>query len=135
MKVSTLEELQDMIDITPFHRWLKLQAEALNKETGQLTLSAPIRENAEQYVGSGKAHGGVIAAIIDTTAAYACFISLDRVVSTINLRVDYLRPALGERLEATSRVQRLGRSIGVIDVEVRSGDKLVAIGRTDFSVV
>jgi uncharacterized protein (TIGR00369 family) len=130
---STRDGVQRIIDRTPMHRLLGFTVDALDSRSGTLTISAATTGNAERSDGSGQAHGGAIATLIDSTATFACCISLNRPVPTINLRVDYLRPATGETMIATSKVQRIGRSIGVVDVEVISGGKCVAIGRADLS--
>ena len=55
-------------------------------------------------------------------------------VPTINLRVDYLRPAIG-RLIATATARRAGRMIGVVDIDVMDEEKrLVAIGRGSYTM-
>ena len=51
-------------------------------------------------------------------------------VPTIDLRVDYLRPARRGDLVATGRTLRVGRTVSVADVEVRDASgALVAAGR------
>ena len=53
---------------------------------------------------------------------------------TIDLRVDYLRPAVDTGLSATGRVVRAGRSIGLCDVVVRDdAGREIATGRCVFS--
>ncbi len=71
----------------------------------------------------GRLHGGVISAVLDTTAGFALMCAIAEHfsdessaqiiarfvrVGTIDLRVDYLRPGLGERFVATASVTRLG---------------------------
>ena len=59
----------------------------------------------------------------------------DRGVPTINLRIDYLRMAAGTDLIARATAIKIGRSIGVVDVEVRDDDgRLIAIGRASYGV-
>ena len=97
------------------------------------SLAASASGNSERADGAGQAHGGAIATLIDSTATYACCIMLGRAVPTINLRVDYLRPAGGEEMVATATVRRAGRTVSVVDVDVMAGGKLVAIGRADLA--
>ncbi|WP_121053641.1 PaaI family thioesterase [Sphingosinicella microcystinivorans] len=78
-------------------------------------------------------HRGQTMSLIDSTATYACCIMQGRAVPTINLRVDYLRPAGGEEMMATAIVRRAGRTVSVVDVDVIAGGKLVAIGRADLA--
>ena len=75
----------------------------------------------------GRLHGGVISAVLDTTAGLAlmCAIAdhfgdesaaqvLARFnrIGTIDLRIDYLRQGIGERFVATASVTRLGGRVG-----------------------
>ena len=54
-------------------------------------------------------------------------------VPTMNLRIDFLKPAVGDGLNAVAKVRRKGRSAAVVDIDV-SDDKgsLVAIGRGTY---
>ena len=55
---------------------------------------------------------------------------------TINLRVDYLRPAIKTSLTTTARVRRAGKSVGVVDIDVFDDQKaLVAVGRGTYSTL
>jgi uncharacterized protein (TIGR00369 family) len=84
----------------------------------------------ERTAGSGQFHGGVIASLIDIAGDFALIAVLGFGVPTINLRVDYLRPALNNDLLAAAHVRRAGRSIGVVDIEVTdSTGRLIALGR------
>ena len=47
----------------------------------------------------------------------------------MNLRIDYLRPAIGSHMIASAKVRRSGRTVAVVDVEVIVEEKLVALGR------
>jgi len=58
---------------------------------------------------------------------------LGRGVPTINFRTDYLRPAIKTSLTAIAQVRRVGRTVGVVDVDVVNDEgKLVAVGRGTF---
>jgi uncharacterized protein (TIGR00369 family) len=55
-------------------------------------------------------------------------------VPTINMRVDYLRPAVGKSITGTARVRRSGRTVTVADVDVYDEQSaLVAVGRGTYS--
>jgi uncharacterized protein (TIGR00369 family) len=55
-------------------------------------------------------------------------------VPTIDLRIDWLRPARRGDLVATGRVVKIGRTISVADVEVRNEQgELVAVGRGAYA--
>jgi uncharacterized protein (TIGR00369 family) len=51
-------------------------------------------------------------------------------VPTINFRVDYLRPSTGTYLLAKARTRRVGRTVGVVDIDVFDDqNRLTAVGR------
>lgn len=84
--------------------------------------------------GSGQWHGGPIAAAIDTVADYALAMLVGRPLPTIGFRVDYLRPAMRTGLTLTARVRRMGRSVGVVDVDILDErGAVVAIGRANYA--
>ena len=88
----------------------------------------------ERGKGTGQYHGGVIATLIDVAGDFALALIVGGPVPTINLRVDYLRPATRTNLTATARVRRAGRTVGVVDVDVHDDNgKLVAVGRGCYS--
>ena len=64
-------------------------------------------------------HGGVIAALLDTCGGVAVFTTLsgpDDRTSTVDLRVDFLRPGRQEMLLAQARVVRAGNRVAVVDL-------------------
>lgn len=130
---GTIEGVQAMMDTTPLHRLLGFTVVSMDSSTGSFVIAAPTGGNSERSDGAGQAHGGAIATLIDSTATYACCVMLGRAVPTINLRVDYLRPAGGDEMVATAIVRRAGRTVSVVDVDVMAGGKLVAIGRADLA--
>lgn len=118
-----------MLDMTPLHRLLGFRLESFDAENGIIVIACQAGEAAERADGAGQAHGGAIATLIDSAACYAACILARRSVPTMNLHVDYLRPASGPEMTATARVVRAGRTAAVVDVEVMSAGKLVAVGR------
>ena len=96
----------------------------------------------------GRLHGGVIASVLDTMGGFALMVALgerhadesaDQVMhrfarmGTIDLRVDYLRPGIGERFTATAEVTRLGGRVGATQMRLHgeSGD-LLATGSAAY---
>ncbi|HEY0104827.1 MAG TPA: PaaI family thioesterase [Rhizomicrobium sp.] len=128
-KFGSLAELQATLDATPLHRWLGFRVESFDAALGLLVIAAPCGINAARFDGAGQAHGGAIATLIDSCATFACSSVLGRPVPTMNMLVDYLRPAAGDVMTATARVRRTGKTASLIDVDVLSGGKLVATGR------
>lgn len=115
---------------SPFISSFGLEIVACDAEKGELAVRAPFRPVWERHPGTGQWHGGPIAALIDTVGDYAAALQLGRALPTIDLRIDYLRPAIGTDLTCRAAVRRSGRTVAVVDVEV-SNDKgaLIALGR------
>ena len=130
----TLEAVQAAFDASPFMVTLGLQAVSLDYEASELVCRMPMNPNLERRAGTQQFHGGPIAAFIDVVGDYAIGMLVGGGVPTINLRIDYLKPAVGEALTGTARVRRRGRSVAIIDVDVTDAKgSLVAIGRGTYS--
>ncbi|HTP94278.1 MAG TPA: PaaI family thioesterase [Burkholderiales bacterium] len=128
------QQVQAIFDKSPFIGFLGLKVAALDHGEGTLTVTMPMRSELERYAGSGQFHGGPIASFIDTVGDFAFGMSVGGGVPTINLRIDYLRPAIGRSLTATARVRRAGKTVTLVDVDVfDEQSKLVAVGRGTYS--
>lgn len=127
--LTSLAGLTTLLDMSPLHRWLGFRIVSFDLTCGQVVISAPTGGNAQRADGMAQAHGGAVATLIDTTATFAASVAVGRVVPTVSVHVDYLRPAGGGEMTATATTRRAGRTIAVIDVELVAGGKLVALGR------
>ena len=120
------------VDTSPFHRLIGL--ELTRAGDGEVEMRLPWREEFRRADDSEWYHGGVISAFIDIAGDYAIASRLGRWVATIDLRVDYLRPALKGDLIAVARAVKVGRTVGVADIELRDAKgATVAIGRAAYS--
>lgn len=93
-------------------------------------------------------HGGVISAALDTVGGIVAMAALiDRAgsveealeslmrVGTIDLRVDYLRPAVGHTYTATAYPQRIGRTVASTRMELHDeAGTLLAVGSGTYIV-
>src|SRR5215472_2177284 len=70
----------------------------------------------------GVVHGGILAALADTTAAIAAYTVIPRGVeiATLELKINYLEPVPGGRVKAEGRVLRKGRNFIVTECEIFS---------------
>lgn len=132
----TSPELRALFATAPCHRALDAQIFECDREAGRVVVVAPRTELVERGAGSGVWHGGVIALLADAAATFAAIQAVGRPVPTIDLRLDFLRPATTERLYARAAVRRIGRSIATVDVEIggESGPPC-ALARGNWSVV
>ncbi|AEH36392.1 PaaI family thioesterase [Halopiger xanaduensis] len=100
-----------------------------NVGPGTMTLSVPYDEkltNTRPHAPDGRRadiHGGIAATLLDTAGGLALRTEIENPfaasIATINLNVNYLRPATGD-LTATANVVRAGSSVGVSEIVVES---------------
>ena len=100
----------------PFNAFLGIRVDEL--DNGFARLSIPFRDEYIRDAARPALHGGVISTLIDTAGGAAVWTTVNRLdrVSTIDLRVDYLRPGRAETLIAEARVVRTGNRVGVVTV-------------------
>ena len=127
----TLEQVQALISRAPFHQWLGLTVIALGDDS--IELKAKWR--AEWVVNSerGTTHGGILGALIDLGADWALVRQTGRGVPTIDLRIDYHRPALPGDLTVRGKAIRSGGQFSTAEAQIFDKDgKLVASGRGTY---
>lgn len=78
----------------------------------------------------GTVQGGVLAAVADAAMGWALMTILDENESytTLEVKINFLRPVWAGRLEARGRVKSAGRNVSLVECDVMSGGKLVAHG-------
>lgn len=122
----------------PFNKFLGIRAPLM--ERGRVRLAIPFRE---ELIGDAQwpaLHGGVISTLADTAGGvvvWSVLESLSYRVSTIDLRVDYLRPGRSEALVAEATVVRVGKSVGVADMRLfhpSAEDEAVATGKGVYAI-
>ncbi len=77
-----------------------------------------VRPNHKQI--HGVVHGGILAALADTTAAIAAYTAIPKgtEIATVELNINYLEPVSGGRIKADARVLRAGRNFVVTECEI-----------------
>jgi uncharacterized protein (TIGR00369 family) len=118
-------------DDIPFARLLGIEAESI--EPGHAVLSMKVRDDLLRN--GGIAHGGAIAALIDSAMAFATMplLSENERTSTVDLTIHYLRPLTGGTARASARVVRAGRRIVTVSAELfDSQGKLAATALSTY---
>jgi len=139
-----LEHLRDLFhdieQMIPFNRYLGLHAESIDEDGAVVHLD--MRDELVGNFQHGVLHGGVISATLDVVGGMAAMaaavlreesmedsIQRLRPTSTIDLRVDYLRPGAGKRFTARGYTLRAGSRVAVTRMELRNEkDDLLAVG-------
>jgi uncharacterized protein (TIGR00369 family) len=123
----------------PFNRVLGIRVAKVDR--GQVRMEIPFREELIGDASRPAIHGGVISSLADTAGGAAVWSALDDMksrVSTIDLRIDYLRPGRAELLVAEAIVVRVGRRVGVVDVRLfhpSAPEDTVATAKGVYNVV
>jgi uncharacterized protein (TIGR00369 family) len=127
----TLEQIQALVTRAPFHQWLGLSVIAVSDDG--IEIRATWREEWVVNTERGITHGGILAALIDLAADWAMVKQAGRGVPTIDLRVDYHRPAAPGDLTARGKVIRGGAQFATAEAQIFDRDgKLVASGRGTY---
>jgi uncharacterized protein (TIGR00369 family) len=85
----------------------------------------------------GFIHGGVISTLMDNTGWYAAVSNLEEgyTAVTMEIKINYLKPASGSHLIASAAVKRQGRSTSFVTIELHDGGKLVAFATGTYAVL
>ncbi len=127
----TLQQIQALVTRAPFHQWLGLTVVAAADDG--IEIRAKWREEWVVNKERGMTHGGILAALIDLAADWAMVKSTGRGVPTIDLRVDYHRPALPGDLVAHGKVIRAGAQFATAEAQIFDlHGKLIASGRGTY---
>lgn len=140
------EVIEMMEQRTPYQKALGIRLQSLRP----LVLRLDWRPDLVGHYQSGRLHGGVIAAVLDTVAGAALMVGLadkhpqDTVeqllhrvtrLGTIDMRVDYLRPGLGKHFLASAEITRLGGRVGSTQMRFSSDEGLLlATGAASYIV-
>ncbi len=114
----------------PFAHFLGLELGELTR--GRVSIHLQVRA---ELMNQRVVHGGAIASLIDTAAAFAVLtrIEVDEKVTTTDLTIHYLRPITSGRMTAIAGVVRGGRRLFVLSVDVLDDqDRLVATAVTTY---
>jgi uncharacterized protein (TIGR00369 family) len=115
-----LDKLRDFFEKgIPFNAFLGMRIGELRE--GFLRLELPWRDEFTGDPWRPAMHGGVISTLADTAGGMVVWSALNDVdarVSTVDLRVDYLRPGDSEDLAVDAKVLRVGNRVGVADMRV-----------------
>jgi uncharacterized protein (TIGR00369 family) len=100
---------------------------AVSAEQGEAVFEMEVDER--HWNPMGTLHGGVLCDIADAAMgfAYTTLLEEGETFTTIELKINYLRPVWKARLKAVARIVKKGRQIGLVECDVTDEKgKLVA---------
>ncbi|KAF0156507.1 MAG: paaI [Syntrophaceae bacterium] len=127
-----LEYTDILRERSPFIKLLGL--DVLKLESGTCQLSLKIKDN---FRNSHKTvHGGVIYSLADIGMGVAVYSTLkkDQEAATIEIKINYLKPAQVTTLVCDAKIIQKGKKIAVLEAEIKYDDILVAKALGTFSI-
>ena len=85
----------------------------------------------------GFIHGGVISTLMDNTGWYAAVSNLEEgfTAVTMEIKINYLKPASGKHLIASAEVKREGKTTSFVTIELHDEGRLVAFATGSYAVL
>jgi uncharacterized protein (TIGR00369 family) len=154
--LSSPDAIQIMLEILkevynskmPFNTYLGIKVTELNLDRAVIEIDA--REELQGNYVKKILHGGAISAVIDLAggiiAQSHAFAGMNGVtiaeliarfskMSTLNIRVDYLRPGSGEKFKCIAKVLRAGNKVAVVQMEMLNDKNiLIAAGTGSYLI-
>ncbi len=128
----SFQKLEELLVSSKYHQFLGLSLE--NAEDGYVKLKLPFKEEFLADEHDSYVHGGILSSLIDVAGDFALITMVGKAIPTIDLRIDFLRPARKEDLYAEAKVVKCGRSLGISDVVIlNQAGKEIAVGRGVYS--
>lgn len=127
-----LEFTEEIWRRSPFIKLLGLKIEAL--EHGLCLSRLDINDN---LLNKHKVvHGGVIYSMADISMGVAVYSTLkkDDETATVEIKINYLKPAKTKSLICEAKVIQKGKNIVVLEAEVKSENTLIAKAQGTFSI-
>ena len=118
----------------PYHQYLGLTDFDSKNGRGKLRLMV----SKKLINPAGALHGGVVYAVLDVVAytALCSQLSEDKEAATHDIHVSVMRPAqLGDVLEFSAEVEKLGRSLAFLTATATVSGKTVASARITKSIL
>lgn len=126
-----------MEEAIPFHRLLGTQLQAM--DDGYAAILIPYRPDLVGDPRSQRLHGGVISFAMDAAGGAAGMTTLhsaEDLISTVDIRVDYLHPSKPEDILAEGFIVKDGKYVIFTRMTARhpESDQLIAEGRAVYRV-
>lgn len=113
-----------------------LGVRVVDKHDDGVTVECPVREDLLNP--RGVVHGGVTTSVADSAMGIALtrHFGREQSVTTIELKINFLRPVVEGKIVARARIVRAGRRICVGRVDVSNGEgKAIAVALMTFAVL
>jgi uncharacterized protein (TIGR00369 family) len=85
----------------------------------------------------GFIHGGVISTLLDNTGWYAAVSNVEKEYTavTMEMKINYLKPAKGKYLKTIATVKSQGRTTSFVTIEMECDGKTVAFATATYAII
>lgn len=129
---DALAELHRTYMNAPFNRLLGIEFGEYHDDGG-VTLRLPLDDRHQN--GAGVVHGGVMLTLADAAVSFGIARAVGGRCTTVEIKINYLRPVTEGVLTARSHMVRTGRRLVVARGQVHCAGKQVAEVLTTFAVL
>ena len=130
-----IKRINETVNLCPYFELLsmKLTDIGIGRSTIEIKLS---RKHLQPF---GAVHGGVFASIIDAAAFWSVYYGIEDPevgLTTVDLKLNYLAPAVSGKLIASGRQIKLGRTLGYAEAQVADQNgKVLAHGTSTVIIL
>ncbi len=138
MKDNSSQIIEIFEEQIPANKMLGMKV--VNISVGKVEVFVPFRNEFIGDFRQGFWHGGILASIADAAGGLAGFTTLSSPadkINTIDMRIDYVAPAIKEDIKVCVNLIKVGKRIINADVVLyqKNIDKPVAVARCAYSVL
>ena len=130
-----IQRLHRLIEVSPYPSLLSMQMVDIG--VGFAEIEIAIAKKHKQLL--GVVHGGVLASLIDTVAFWAVYFGIqqpDQWYTSVDLKVNYLAPAVAGKLIAKGRQIKVGKKICYASAEIfDSNAQILAHGSSTMMIL
>ena len=121
MRKLPVKRLREIVARMPFNSWIGIRLAGVHADG--VTIECKLRD--ELLNASGVLHGGVTATMADVAVgiAIAHHLGRPRAATTVEMKLNYLRPVIHGKIVARARLLRVGQSICCGSVSLYDGAK------------
>lgn len=130
-----IKRINEIVNICPYFDLLSMKL--LDVGIGYSTLEIELAQKHLQPF--GVVHGGVFASIIDAAAFWSVYFGVEDPeagITTVDLKLNYLAPAVSGKLIASGRQIKVGRTLGYAEANVADQQgKVLAHGTSTLIIL
>ena len=119
-----VKRLREIVARMPFNSLIGIRL--LRVHADGVTIECKLKP--EIMNGAGMLHGGVTATLADSAVGIAIMrhFNGERKITTVELKVNYFRPVISDRVTARARLRRIGNHLCVGQVDICDSDQNLA---------